>query len=566
MKKQSWLMLVVAVILALTLAACSSKTNEPNNTGGSSSNQQQTGNNQSGNGESLDKVTFTLFNAGASRKDVLTSDTMIGKIHEENTGVSFQIEHLVGEIQTKIGTMIAGGNYPDVIVPDTEIDNIVDNDAFIALNDLIENHAPNIKRVYGPYLNTMKAEDGNIYFLPFGPQVGEFIANPTIDQGAFWMQSRVLKEFNYPKLTTLDDYFDLIRQYAAKYPDEDLIGFTTLTDDWRFFATSNPPNHLAGYPNDGGVIIDMDTLEATDYSTMDYTKRWLKALNELDEEGLFDRTSFINTYEQYLAKLTSGNVLGFFDYGWQVNQALSNLRNAGNPDLEYFPMPIVFDPGIKDQYLDPPAFVNNRGIGITTSASDPVRIIQFFDYLLTDEIQILNQWGIEGETYEIDDQGKFYRTPEQIEKLRDNIYKQDVGLTYFEYYWPMYSQDSTLANGNAHAAGRQGVVALLSFTDSEREYLEHYGVNTFSELFAYPDDRPWYPAWSVPIEQGSPAQIYQQRKDDLLKLHFPILVFADPGEFEAKWQEYLDAFSKLDVAGYEATMTRLVKEKVESMQ
>lgn len=563
MKKQRWLIVAVTIVLVFTLAACSGKSNEPND-GSSSRNNETNGNLTENGGETLDKVTFTVFNGGASRQDVLTSDTMIGKIHEDNTGVSFQIEHLVGEIQTKIGTMIAGRTYPDLIVPDTEIDNIVDNDGFIPLNDLIEQHGPNIKRVYGPFMKLMTADDGNIYFLPFGPQVGEYIPSPTIDQGAFWMQSRVLKEFDYPKLTTLDEYFDLIRAYAAKYPDENLLGFTTLTDDWRFFATSNVPNHLAGYPNDGGVIIDMDTLEATDYSVTDYTKRWLKSLNELDKDGLFDRTSFIDTHEQYLSKLTSGNVLGFFDYGWQVGEAISNLQNAGNPDLEYFPMPIVFDKGIKDQYLDPPAFVNNRGIGITVNASDPERIIKFFDYLLTDEIQILNQWGIEGVTYEIDDQGRFYRTKEQIEKLRDNIYKQEVGLTYFEYYWPMYSQGSTLPDGNAHAAGRQATVALASFTDSERTYLEKYGVSTFSELFAMPDDRPWYPAWSVPIEQGSPAQIYEQRKDDLLKKHYPLMVFAD--DFEAEWDHYIDEFSKLDIAGYEATMTRLVKEKVESLK
>lgn len=566
MKMRKWLVVVLSIVLIATLAACGGNNNNGNSNGGSSSPVNNNGGDGNGGGEVVkDKVTFTYFNGGASRKDVETKDTQIGKIYEDKTGVNWQIEHLVGDIQMKIGTMIAGGVFPDVIVPDTEIDNVVDNGVFIPLNDLIDKY-PNIKRVYGPYLNVMKHSDGNIYFLPFGPQVGEYIASPNIDQGAFWIQARVLEEFDYPKVKTLDQYLNLIRDYVAKYPDEDLIGMTALTDDWQFFTTSNVPNHLAGYPNDGAVIIDMETMEATDYTDTEYTKRWLKALNDLNAEGLFDSTSFINNYDQYLARLTSGRVLGFFAYGWQVGTALNNLKAGGDPGIEYFPLPIVFDENIKDQYIDPPSFVDNRGIGITTSAKDPERIMEFFDFMLEEENQILNQWGIEGVTYEIDENGRYYRTPEQIEQLRNNEYSQEVGLTYFGYYWPMYSQNSTLSNGNAHAPGNQGEVALLSFTESEQKLLQQYGVNTFSEMFATPDDRPWYPAWSVALETGSAAQMFEQRKDDLIRQWFPDLVFAAPGDFENKWDSFVTEFRKLDVDIFEETITRLVKEKVEALQ
>lgn len=82
----------------------------------------------------------------------------------------------------------------------------------------------------------MKHEDGNIYFIPFGASHG-FLANPDIDQGAFWIQRGVLKEFGYPEVTTLDEYFQLIESYVANYPEingEKTIGFTALTYDWRF--------------------------------------------------------------------------------------------------------------------------------------------------------------------------------------------------------------------------------------------------------------------------------------------------------------------------------------------
>lgn len=560
------LLALVAVLLIVLLAACGGGSKSGGDSAEPSTSQNgtttETGDTEEG---PPDPVTFTYFNAGASRKDVETKDTMIGKVYYDATGVNWRIEHLVGEVQTRIGTMIAGGQYPDVVVPDTEIDKMVDAGAFIDLKPLIEEHAPNIKRVYEPYYNLMEDDQGRIFFLPFSPLVGEYIPSPVIDQGAFWIQRRVLKEFNYPKIKTLDEYFDLIRQYIAKYPNEDLIGFTILTDDWRFFVLTNPANHLAGYPNDGAVMVDMETLEATDYGASEYMKRWLKALNELNAEGLLDQASFTNNYDQYLARLVSGKVLGYFDYGWQVNQANMSLQQAGNDDLEYFPLPIVFDHDIKDQYIDPPSFVNNRGIGITVSAQDPVRIIKFWDFMLEEENQIMNQWGIEGVTYEVDENGRLYRTPEQIEALRDQEYQQEVGLTYFSYYWPMYSPESKLPDGNAVAPGRQPEVAQMSFTEGDREILSKYGVQTFAELFSPPDDRPWYPAWSISLETGSPAQLFEQRRDDLQREYFPRIILASPEEFESVWNEYETLYNQLDVELYEQTMTELIRAKVEAV-
>jgi len=575
-KKKKILLISLAIVMVLSmLAACSGNnggnggsnggTSTSTNSGGSSTTNTG-GGNGGGAEEEPEPVTFTLFNAGASRNDVETKDTMIGAIYYEKTGVNFAIEHLVGDVAQKIGTMIASGEYPDVLVPDTEIDKVVDAGGFIPLNDLIEQYAPNIKKVYGPYFNLMTHEDGNIYFLPFSPLVGEFKGDANINQGAFWIQHRVLKELGYPKLTTLDDYFGAIREFANKHKDEDLIGFTSLTDGWRFFAFSNVPNHLMGYPNDGGVQINMETLEADDYTDNEETRRWLKTINDLYHEGLFDETSFVNNYDQYLARLTSGRVLGFFDYGWQVLDAFQNLKASGNGDLEYMPMPIVMDEGIKDQYLDPPSFVNNRGIGITISAEDPVRIIKFFDFLLEEENQLMNQWGIKGETYEVDENGRLYRTEEQIEKLRSNAYNEQVGLAYFSYYWPMWSQDSTLSDGNAHSPSRQPEVAFLSYTDAEKEYLQAYGVKSFPELFATPDDRPWYPAWSIALESGSREEVFTNRKDELMKRYFPRLALAAPGEFDALWDEFVKEFNKLDVKLYEETMTRLVKEKTAAVR
>jgi len=559
-------MLVLVFALVITGCAGNNKGGNTTNNGSSSGTSTPSGNEGKSEEKPLDKVTFTYFNGAGAAKDVNSNETTIGKILEDQTGVNFKIENLVGDLNTKIGTMTASRKYPDVLIPDAAIDEVLGAEGFIDLTDLIEEHGPNIKKAFGNDLERLKTEDGKLYYLPMSAQVGEYIPDPNIGQGAFWVQRRVLKEAGYPEIKTIDQYFQLIRDYVKNHPEEDLTGFIALTHDWRFFATTNPPMHLAGYPNDGEVIVDMNTHEAKVYSANEDTKRYLKLLNELNAEGLFDKASFIDNFDQYLAKLTSGKVLGMFDYGWQIANAQNVLTDAAKADpaqddFVYFPLPVTFE-GQKDQYLDPPAFVKNRGIGITISAKDPARIVQYFDNLLKEENQILRSWGIQGETYEIDENGRYYRTAEQIAKI-DESFRETFGFKYYDWNWPIYGTSSTFSNGNAVAPGLQAEVFQMSLTEADKTILNAYGVQTYAEMFAKPDDRPWFPAWGIPKEQGSPEQIYETKKTELTRKYFPKLVLEDPSKFDSNWEQYINEFNKLDTAGYEAFVTAEVKKLVE---
>jgi len=570
MKKRSSVRVATLLLLAIMLVVtgCGSKNSgeKGNTTTNPTNNGSKEVEGKDPEEKPLDKVTFTYFNGAGAAKDINTNETTIGKILEDQTGVNFKIENLVGDLNTKIGTMNASRKYPDVLIPDAAIDEVLGAGGFIDLTDLIEEHGPNIKRVYGPYFDLMKDKDGKIMFLPFSNVVGEFIPDPNINQGAFWVQRGVLKEAGYPEIKTIDQYFQLIRDYEKKHESEDLTGFISLTHDWRFFATTNPPMHLAGYPNDGEVTVDMSTFEAKVYANNDDTKRYMKLLNELNAEGLFDKASFIDNYDQYLAKLSSGKVIGFFDYGWQIGNAQNVLKDAAKADptqddLVYFPLPVTFD-GEKDQYLDPPGFVKNRGMGITVSAQDPERIIQFIDNLLKEENQIMKSWGIQGETYEVNEEGRFYRTEEQIKKI-DEPFRETFGFKYFDWNWPQYGTNSTLADGNAVAPGLQPEVFQMSLTEEDKTILAAYGVQTYSEMFAAPDDRPWFPAWGIAKEQGSAEQIYETKKTELTRKYFPKLVLDPPSKFDSNWDEFTAEFNKLDTAGYENFVTTEVKKIID---
>lgn len=154
--------------------------------------------------------------------------------------------------------------------------------------------------------------------------------------------------------------------------------------------------------------------------------------------------------------------------------------------------PIVFDEGVKDQYLDPVAYVASPGMGITTGTpeEDQIRIIKYLDHIAKIETQKLIMWGIEGEHYEIDENGRYYRTEEQIEQTSKTDYREEFGFTYFEWGWPRMSGE--FDDGNAVEPGRQPEVATLSYDEGDKEFLNAYGIETFTEHFSEPDSRPWF--------------------------------------------------------------------------
>lgn len=307
--------------------------------------------------------------------------------------------------------------------------------------------------------------------------------------------------------------------------------------------------------------IDLETREATVYGDKEMTKTWLEKLNDVNAKGLFDPETFTQNYDEYLAKITSGRVVGFFDYRWQAGQALNALQEDEDPYNDYMAFPIVFDESIKDQYLDPIGFTSSPGIGITSGVSeeDAIRIIKFLDYMATEEVQKLICWGDLGEHYEVDDNGRFYRTEEQIEATSKTEFRDSFGFTYFEWGWPRLN--GLLSDGNAVEPPRQPEVANLMYDEGDQEFLDAYGIQTFTEMFSEPDDRPWFPAYDAPIETGSDAQLYEQQLNDLMVSSFPDMVLANPSDFDAKWEAYAEKFSTLPFEAYEEVITKYVKNK-----
>ncbi|MFD1907709.1 hypothetical protein ACFSQ7_32660 [Paenibacillus rhizoplanae] len=144
-----------------------------------------------------------------------TPDNKLLKLIKDETGITFNQEFLVGDLQQKLGVMIAGGDYPDILSGD---DKLINAKAYIPLEDLIEKYAPNLKKHYGAVWNQIKDEsDGHIYVLPsYGVYQGKNHRAYLSGTRLLAAKKGVLEEMGYPTPKTLDEYFDIIAKYKEK--------------------------------------------------------------------------------------------------------------------------------------------------------------------------------------------------------------------------------------------------------------------------------------------------------------------------------------------------------------
>lgn len=315
----------------------------------------------------------------------INDDNEIQKIIEEKTGVRVKETWLTGQTADEaIGTMIAGGEYPDFIEGASGQMQLYDAGALVPLDDYIEKY-PNIKNLFTDLeWEKLRQDDGHIYWIPQFSCIKGDEKVCTHNDEAFWIQARVLKWANYPEIKTLDQYFDLIEKYNEANPTmadgTENIPYTILCDDWRYFCLENAPQFLDGYPNDGSCMVDPDTKKVLDYNTSDTAVKYFKKLNEEYQKGIVDPESFTQTYDEYISKLSTGRVLGMIDQWWDFAYTAGDaIKQAGLDEqgCDYIPVPVTIDGRDNQWHNAGGAFNESTGLAVTTSCDDVDAAMKF---------------------------------------------------------------------------------------------------------------------------------------------------------------------------------------------
>ena len=547
--------------------------------------------------QTQEPITLTVFRGDPG--DQPTADNKIYKLIEERFGIKFNITFLTGDLDETLGIRIIGEDYPDLFDGGNSADLIIEGGALINLLDYI--NPVDTPRLWA-HIEPQKARliekdaDGNdvLYIIPNygladGPQIVNSVGGP-----AFFIQKQVLEWADYPEIHTVNEYFDLIERFIEANPvDENgtpYTGFAILCEDWRHFCLINPVQHLMGRPNDGEVYICVtdqnfevtgndpaDEFHTETFIDKPYAKAYYKKLNEAYHAGLIDRSTFVMSYDQYIALISGGTVLGMFDQAWDFGTATSALLDAGMYDRTYVALGLVYDPEdvggveIEEHYVNGSLPNVRRGFGISKNCTCPERIVAMWEEMLSDEWQLLLNWGIEGEDYYIDEEGRLNMTPEQYAHTQDANWKLANKADAIFQSSPkkqgyimndIQVGDKVVKAGNCWEPGNQPEIVFGLMNDYDKEFLSAYGYSKFADFVNAPIElAPYGEAWQINYTPVDTAHTNFLKVQDI---RLPELIMCEPEEFDEKWdafvaeiQPYADEF-----AAYMQDAVRLEAQKV----
>ncbi|NGZ77834.1 ABC transporter substrate-binding protein [Saccharibacillus alkalitolerans] len=520
---------------------------------------------------STEPVTFSFFGGDASPNWNSMQDA-VGKAITEKTGVTLNAEFAVsGTDQQKVALMIASGEYPDIIFPKGETSKLVEAGAMVDLTDLIDKHAPNIKKIYGPYMNRLKysKDDPSIYTIPTNTMVDHTYFDAG---GGFELQLAVLKELGYPEIRTVKDFENALREYYEKNPTIDgqpTIPLTLNADDWKIMITvTNPAVYATGGPDDGEFYIDPETHEAKLHYKRPEEKEYFRWLNHMYNTGLLDKESFTQKNDQYLAKIASGRVLGMIDQNWDYQEAENALKGAGKHERTYGHFPVT----LTEEYKDP-SFVDigngsGYGVGLTTALSEEeqVRAIEFLDWMASDEAQILNNWGIEGTHYKVENGKRVIPADVQDRKTNENAaFTKESGIGLYAPLSVRYGDGVKDSTDNYYTTNYPEQITA-NYSEPMKEALKAYNATTWKDLFPGKDEFPvkkWGAAYNLPSPSTPDFTVPFQKSQDIVRKAIPAAIVASPDQFDAIYDQMLTDLEGSNIPEMEAMYTQLIKDTVE---
>ena len=524
-----------------------------------------------------DPITLTVFTAGAGK--VPSSNNKVLKELARITGVTLEWEFTPGDIDQKVGTVIAGEEYADFIAPGQHRGEFLNADAFANLDGLIQDY-PNLWNHFGLYekrLRNATLDDsirlldifGRRYYLNDGSDLDY---EPDYNGPGFYIQKDVLAWDGYSNPTTLAQFFDLLARYTAAHPEIDgqpTLPFEVFSTDWRSFSLKNPPQHLIGGRNEGDVVVNPDTLAVEIYQDKEYAKDYYKALNEAYHNGLINPETFTRTHDQFMSVIAQGRVLALFSQHWAFQDGEQVLIGDSRIERTYVPLGLTFDRDEPYPYnrQTHPGIIGGNGGGISVKCKDIDRALKFLDTLVLPEVQTLLAWGIVDEDFYVTEEGRYRFTMEQKQNRDNPDWRLDnTGWLIIQTFPTM---EGRLPSGNAAEPGYQPEERSANMYEYDKEFYSHYtlpsGTNysqrgDFLPLFTHPG---YSEVWSLlsTMDSEAPERLTFDKLTDIQNRYLPGVIKAD--DFDAAWATYInDNFVPL--AGEIAALEQWIYEGIQA--
>ncbi len=369
--------------------------------------------------------------------------------------------------------MLASGDIPHIVGGDKIKDMVNEygpQGAFVPLNDLIDEHAPNIKAFFDKYPDKQAAVssfDGNLYYIPYLPD-GKY-------GRAYWMRQDWLDKLGLEVPNNVDELYEVLTAFRNNDPNgngekdevpffarqwQEMLRLVTFWDG-RSSGSDTPHDFLI---EDGKI---------THGYVGDGYREGIKNIAKWYQEGLIDAEVFTrgSSAREYLL---SEN-LGGMTHDWFASTSGYNPKLRDK--IEGFDLAVIAPPasisGVRmAEHRRIP--VKPDGWAISHTNPDPVTTIKYFDFYFTEEGRRLANFGIEGEQYDMVD-GKPIFKKEFMEAGPVNSQLYQVGAQvqrgYFQDfdYEIQWTNPSALKGIELYDAGDYLVPQFLGVAFNEEE-------------------------------------------------------------------------------------------------
>ncbi|MBD2868129.1 extracellular solute-binding protein [Paenibacillus arenilitoris] len=375
---------------------------------------------------------------------------------EKVTGTKVTFTHPSGEgaqIEEQFNLMLASKKLPDVIERNwlsvsRGPDDAIKSGTIIRLNELIEQHAPNLTKYMNEHPEIKKmimTDEGNIYSFPFirGHEKLMVFFGPII-------RKDLLDKAGLPVPETIDEWETTLE--AIKEANNGEPPFMQRISDMKtghaFIGAFGIP--LEFY-NDNGTV---------KYGSMqpEY-KEFLTVMNRWYEKGLLDPDFAAMDSKLMDSKITTGKTAAFVGYtGSGIGKYMGLMKDDPSFELVSAPYPTLTK-GENAVWGQRDFAYTGIGAAITTAAKNPEQIVKWLDYAYGPEGHNLFNFGIEGESYTMVDGKPTYtdvimKNPDDLpitqamaQYFRSSYngpFVQDPG--YIEQYLELPSQKEALVN------------------------------------------------------------------------------------------------------------------------
>lgn len=345
-----------------------------------------------------EKATLKITTGSSPLAPADPNDKLIYKRLEEATGVHIEWTNYQSDYGEKRNLDISANELPDVFMnggaSDVDLIKWAKNGVIIPLEDLIDQHMPNLKKVLDEnpeYRSMMTAPDGHIYSLPWIEELGAGKESIHSVNGMAWINTDWLEALDLEMPETTEDLVAVLEAFKTQDPngngqaDEIPMSFIFNggNEDFKIlmgaFGIGDVDGHLV-VGNDKKVDFTADNEEY---------KEGIKFMRSLQEKGLLDTEAFEHDWNTYIAK-GSEHRYGLY-FTW-------DKANVSGFNESYDLLPVLEGPtGIKHI-----ARTNNYGFSrdraIITSANKNLELTaKWLDQMYVPIQSVQNNWGTYGD-------------------------------------------------------------------------------------------------------------------------------------------------------------------------